>query len=297
MRTPHTISPADPIVYSNGVWTAQSQATVPFMDSGFWYGDGLFETILVENETMFRADKHLERMHAGMDTIRIDFPFSDDQVIDLMLELVSRSKMDCGLLRLMCTRGTVPGAPYKFDGPANVFIGLRYGVPEPALPVKALVVEEANYPIARMTPAIKSMTYIGNMLAIGDAVKAGAFEPLFINRDGLVTECAVRNIFFLKGDTLRTPSTSLGILPGVTRDLVIELSAELGLKVDDAPIHVDDINSMDEAFLSSTGIGIYPVKWDGFAPAAYPITEQLRTAVDRQIMKETGADRQSTASA
>jgi branched-subunit amino acid aminotransferase/4-amino-4-deoxychorismate lyase len=69
------------------------------------------------------------------------------------------------------------------------------------------------------------------------------------------------------------------------------------LNVDDSPIHEDDMNSMDEAFLSSTGIGIYPAKWDGYAPAAYPITEKLRAAVDRQIMIETGADRQIAESA
>ena len=290
MRTPHTNLPADPIVYSNGSWTPQSQATVPFMDSGFWYGDGLFETILVENGALFRAAKHLERMHVGMDTIRIKFPVDDEEIIGLMQELLARNSMECGLLRLMCTRGTVPGAPYKFAGPANIFIGLRFGVPEPELPVKVLYVQEANYPIARITPAIKSMTYIGNMLAIGDAVKAGAFEPVFVNRDGLITECAIRNIFYVKGKTLRTPSTALGILAGVTRDLVIELAAAHGLAVDDAPIHFNDISDMDEAFLSSTGIGIYPAKWDGYAPAAYPITKQLRTAVDRQIDIETGAD-------
>ncbi len=278
----------DPIVYANGEWVRQSEATVPFMDSGFWYGDGLFETLRVANGKLFRPHKHLARMHKGMKVLHIDFPVPDEEVVALMEELIKRNGQPETLLRLMCTRGTLEGAPWQHPGPSNLFIGFRFPNAEPTFPVKVIFLKEEDYPIGRMVPAIKSMIYLGNMLAIGDAVARGAYEPVFVNRDGLVTECAIRNIFFVQGTTLRTADVSSGILPGVTRDLILELAGGLGLEVDMSPIRADEVNRMDEAFISGTGIGVCPCTWDGFHPSDYAITYRLREAAEAQVQKETG---------
>lgn len=288
MTTRQPATPSDPIVYINGAWEHQNQATVPFMDSGFWYGDGLFETLMVNNGNIFRADKHLARMHEGMEILQIDFPFPDSEVVALMEELIQRNNLDRALLRLMCTRGTVLGAPYRYKGPANLYIGLRYTDPDPHFPVKLHFVEQWDYPVGRMVPALKSMTYMGNMLAIRDAQTHGAFEPVFINHDGLITECAVRNIFFVKNDILRTPDISLGILPGVTRAQIIDLAGEMGIEVDVSPIKASEVNDMDEAFITSTGIGIYPATWDGYHDSDYAVTNRLKEAAEAQFQKETG---------
>ena len=285
-RTP--LNPDDPIVYSGGNWMPQSEATVPFMDSGFWYGDGLFETLLVSSGKLFRPHKHLERMRAGMAILEIEFPVSEKELIGLLEEMVRRNRLTESTLRLMLTRGTVPGAPFKFSGPANLYIGLRYTQPEPAFPVKVIFANEADYPVARRSPAIKSMTYLWNMLAIREANRQGAFEPVFVNGGGVITECAVRNIFFIDGDILRTPDLSLGILQGVTRDLVLELAPAQGLTIDTSPITREAANHMDEAFIASTGIGIYPVTWEGYGPREYPRTGAIRDAVEKQVRDELG---------
>ena len=284
------VTPVNPIVYANGRWLPQSEATVPFMDSAFWYGDGLFETVLVSNGKLFRPRKHLERMRAGMAVLEIRFPVDEDQLIMLMEELISRNKLTESTLRLMVTRGTVPGAPFQFDGPANLYIGLRYTQPEPPFPVKVMFANESDYPIARRFPAIKSMTYLWNMLAIRDAGRHDAFEPVFVNSAGLITECAVRNIFFIEGNKLRTPDLNLGILAGVTRDLVIELAQTMGLVVDTSPITREAADGMDEAFIASTGIGIYPITWDGYGPRDYPRSSAMRAAVEGQVRKELGGE-------
>ena len=288
MTTDKSTTTNDPIVYINGDWTYQSKATVPFMDSGFWYGDGLFETLMVNNGHIFRPHKHLARMHEGMNILKIEFPVPEDEVIALMEELIRRNSLDRALLRLMCTRGTVPGAPYRYEGPTNLYIGLRYADPDPDFPVKVLFVLQKDYPVGRMVPALKSMTYLGNMLAIRDALAHDAFEPVFIDHDGVITECAVRNIFFVKDKVLHTPDTSLGILAGITRDQIIELAGEMGFKVDYSPIRADAVNGMDEAFITSTGIGIYPATWDGFHDSDYAITNRLREAAETQFRNETG---------
>ncbi|MFB0515947.1 MAG: aminotransferase class IV [Candidatus Neomarinimicrobiota bacterium] len=277
----------DPIVYANGEWVRQSKATVPFMDSGFWYGDGLFETLRLANGNIFRWHKHLARMREGMKILRIDFPMPDDEVVALMRELGVRNGLSDTLLRLMCTRGTLAGAPWDHSGASNLYLGIRYAQPEPAFPVKIKFVKEADYPLGRMVPAIKSMTYLPNMLATRDAIAEGAFEPVFVNRDGLVTECATRNIFFVKSQTLRTADTSLGILPGVTRDLIMELAGEMGLPLDLSPIPFEEVNAMDEAFISGTGIGAYPVTWEGYHPSDYAVTMRLRERIEAQVQLET----------
>ena len=280
------VTPSNPVVYADGHWVKQSEATVPFMDSGFWYGDGLFETLLVSRGRLFRPHRHLERMHEGMQTLGISFPLPKEEVIALMEEIAARNGLQETTVRLMVTRGTLAGAPSDYAGDANLYIGLRYTQPRPEFPVRVVFADEADYPIARRYPAIKSMTYLWNMLAIRDAARQGAFEPVFINRDGLITECAVRNIFFIQGNTLRTPDLTLGILPGVTRDLILELAPSLGLDIDTAPIDRAAADAMDEAFIASTGIGIYPVAWDGYRHSDYAITYALRDAVETKVLAE-----------
>ena len=279
--------PEDPIVYANGEWIPLSVASVPFMDSGFWFGDGLFETLRVVNGKIFRPYKHIARMREGMKILKIDFPVPDDQVVALMNELVDRNHLQKTLLRLMCTRGTLSGAPWKHTGPSNLYIGFRYLDALPDFPLKVHFVKEQDYPLGRMYPALKSMTYLPNMLATRDAKAHGAFEPVFINRHGLITECATRNIFFVKQRVLKTPDLKLKILPGVTRDLIIELALKMGLQVDTDPIPSDSVNDMDEAFISSTGIGVCPCTWDGFPGSDYSLTYQLREMVESIVQKET----------
>ncbi|MFC1535588.1 aminotransferase class IV [Candidatus Neomarinimicrobiota bacterium] len=287
MSANSTSKPQDPLIYINGEWVPHSVAKVPFMDSGFWFGDGLFETLKVTNGNIFRPDKHISRMREGMKILQIDFPVPDEQVIALMKEMVERNQLENTLLRLMCTRGTLKGAPYKHSGPSNLYIGFRYIDTLPDFPLKVHFVNERDYPLGRMYPALKSMTYLPNMLATRDAVAHGAFEPVFINRAGLVTECATRNIFFVKQQVLKTPDLNLKILPGVTRDLIIDLAQDMGLQIDTAPIKADSINEMDEAFISSTGIGVCPCTWEGFPGSDYSITYQLREKVESTVQKET----------
>ena len=120
------------------------------------------------------------------------------------------------------------------------------------------------------------------MLAKKDAEKDNAFEPVFYNRDGFITECAIRNIFFIKGNTLLTPDKKLGVLPGVMRDTIMSIAKEINLNVEEATISIESINEMDEAFISSTGIGLLPCCWDGWQ-SNYTITSKLKKHLDRYI--------------
>ena len=273
---------AEYINFVNGDWQPASKSTVSLYDAGFLLGDGLFETIRFQNGRLFQPEKHLKRLHSGLNIIQIELDKSNTELNSCLEEMVIRNDIRSGLLRLMITRGKIEGTPWNFTGIPNVYITIRPLTEEPKKPVKVVFYPEEKYPIIRFNPAIKSLNYIGNMLAKKNAEKEGAFEPVFFNRDGNVTECAIRNIFFIQDKTLLTPNIELGVLPGVMRETIIDLAPDLDLLVSEENIPVDNINNMDEAFISSTGIGLLPCYWDGWN-SKFPITSILKEKLNALI--------------
>ena len=274
---------AEYINFVNGDWLPASKSTVSLYDAGFLLGDGLFETIRFQYGRLFQPKKHLKRLHSGLNIIQIELNKSNEELISYLEEMVIRNDIRSGLLRLMITRGKIEGTPWNFSGTPNVYITIRPLTEEPKKPVKVVFYPEEKYPIIRFNPAIKSLNYIGNMLAKKNAEKEGAFEPVFFNRDGYVTECAIRNIFFIQDKTLMTPGIDLGVLPGVMRETIMEIALELDLIVSDKIISFNSINDMDEAFISSTGIGLLPCYWDGWNsefPITYLLKEKLNGIID-----------------
>ena len=272
----------DYVNYINGTWKKASISTVPLNDSGFLLGDGLFETIRFDNKTLFKPEKHLERLYLGLQIIHIYLESSDAKILEILNKIIQKNELESGLLRLMVTRGNVEGPPWKHEGPASIYINIRPLSNEPDLPVKVIFYPETKYPIIRFTPAIKSLNYIGNMLAKKDAEKDDAFEPVFYNRDGFITECAIRNIFFIQGKTLFTPDTKLGVLPGVMRNTILSIAKEINLTTKETNIPIESINEMDESFISSTGIGLLACSWDGWQ-SDFKLTLKLKERIDRLI--------------
>ena len=263
------------IYYLNGKWVESTKSKIPFTDSGFLYGDGLFETIRFNNNKPFRIKKHIIRLRNGCKILYLNLGINDLEISKIINTIISKNTLNKGLIRLMVTRGSISGAPWNYNGKASIYALIRPLSPDPKLPVKIIYYHESNYPIIRFNPAIKSMNYVGNLLAKKDAEKDNAYEPVFINKDNYITECAIRNIFYLKDKQLLTPELDLGILPGVMRDAIIEIAQKMNLVINETKINISEINSMDEAFISSTGIGLYPCKWNGWT-STYCITMQLR---------------------
>lgn len=264
-----------PIYYINGNWVKKSDARISANDAGFLLGDGLFETIRFQNKNLFLIDKHLSRLKRGLETIKIDSQYSKNKLIKILNQIIQKNDFDNGLIRLMITRGELEGEPWNYKGPVCLYASIRPISKMSNSPVKVVLFNEEDYPIIRFSPAIKSMNYIGNMLAKKDAEKQGAYEPVFINKSGYITECAIRNIFFIKGNSLITPTEKLGILPGVMRDTIIKIGRELGLSIVKDYIKKEDINSMDEAFISSSGIGLLPCYWKNWR-SDFKLTNQLQ---------------------
>ena len=270
------------INYINGEWQSSSNSMVSFSDGGFQRGDGLFETIRFQNGRLFKPEKHMKRLHSGLNIIQIEFHKSNTEIISILEKMINQNHFTSGLLRLMVTRGEITGAPWNYTGSPNFYITIRPFTKKPGEPVKVLFYSEEKYPLIRFHPAIKSLNYIGNMLAKKDAEKAGAFEPVFYNRNKIITECAIRNIFFIKGNTLITPGLDLGVLPGVMRDTIMDLAPQIGLSVVEDSIPFDSINEMEEAFISSTGIGLLSCYWEGWK-SKFTMTNLLKKRLDAII--------------
>jgi len=257
------------LIYANGTWVKADEAVVPFNDQGFLYGDSLFETVRVNHGHAFRLEKHLERMRSGMQTIRMDAADQLAKIPEILETYIAKNDLDSALTRIIITRGVSIGSPWRSKSNPSIYVTSRPVNSPEQWPVKVIFLEEKNYPLLRFHPAIKSGNYLGNMLAKKDAEDAGAFEPVFVNRDGYVTECAIRNVFFIKDNVLLTPSLELGVLPGVIRDTIMELASKRHLEVKETLITRDQVRHMDEAFISSTGVGVLPVTWDGYQSNYY----------------------------
>tara|TARA_B100000700_G_C14974230_1_gene822992 strand:- start:749 stop:1582 length:834 start_codon:yes stop_codon:yes gene_type:complete len=268
------------IYYINGEWIEAINSKIPFTDSGFLYGDGLFETIRFNNNKPFRIKKHIKRLRNGCKVLYLNLGLNDSEIIKIIDTIINKNILNQGLIRLMVTRGSIAGAPWNYDGKASIYALIRPLSVDPKLPVKIVYYNESNYPIIRFNPAIKSMNYVGNLLAKKDAEKDNAYEPVFINKDNYITECAIRNIFYIKDKELITPELNLGILPGVMRDTIIEIAHKMNLSINETKIDISEIDSMDEAFISSTGIGLYPCEWNGWT-SKYLVTTKLKNHLNK----------------
>ena len=269
--------------YLNNKFIKSDKAQVSFSDGGFLYGDGLFETMRFDKRNIFSINDHLDRLFQGLEIIHLKNDYGKNDLKKLLYQVIEKNDLEYGIIRLMITRGNTD----QQLGPINnssLFISIKPFYEIPSSPVKVIYLDETRFPIIRFSPAIKSMNYLGNMLAKKESTKRGAFEPVFYNpqKNHVITECAIRNIFYIKNNILLTPPTSLGILPGVMRDQIITIANEIGIQVEKKEICLYDVKNMDEAFISSTGIGMLECFWDDWT-SDYLHTKRIKKELFKRI--------------
>ncbi len=272
-------------VYVNGKWVEKSAAAIPLNEAGFLRGDGVFETVLLEHGHFFRLDDHLDRLFEGLQRIRISAQETRPDLKNLLYEYIERNKCTHQLIRIVITRGIYESMPWEYQGPNSIYITHSEIPALPASPVRIVFLEESRYPIIRMHPAVKSLNYLGNILAKLDAHEQGAFEPIMYNSDGHITEGGIRNVFFVKNGVLLTPPLHLGILSGTMRNAVIDMAGREGISCRERLISLEEVNTMDEAFLTSTAVKILPVYWNNWQ-STYEITGHLRELFTAFILNE-----------
>ena len=254
--------------YVNGEFKCHMDASVPLSDAGFLYGDGLFETMRFDDRKIFSYAKHLERLYRGLSIISLQINEDHASLIELLIKVIHINNLNSGIIRLMVTRGNTDKTLLDYNTP-SLYISIKPFYDIPNKPIKVIYLDETNYPIIRFTPAIKSMNYIGNMLAKRDCDQQKGFEPVFYNKNKIITECAIRNIFFIRNKILYTPTLDLGILSGVMRETILHIANSINIDIKETYIDYNNIDNMDEAFISSTGIGLLPCYWDGWSSDYY----------------------------
>lgn len=281
----------DPIVYAGGRFVPSGTAGVSVFDHGLLYGDGVFEGIRAYNQRVFKLERHIERLFDSAKAIRLEMPLSREEMAELVLETCRRNEIVDGYIRLVVTRG--PGDlgidPRSCPRADIVIIAKQvsalYGQ-KPWQGVTLVTSAFRRHSPDVLSPSIKSLNYLNNVLARIEANDKGADEALFLDQNGYVAEATVDNIFIVAERTLLTPPTATN-LKGITRETVIQLAGELGISVEERPFTLFDVWTAREAFMCGTMAEIVPISSvDGRRIGSSdlgPTTARIAAAYDRHV--------------
>ncbi len=274
-------------VWMDGNLVDTADAAINVYDHGLLYGDGVFEGIRVYRGKVFKAAEHVDRLFDGARAIRLTIPMDKPAVLEAMRRTVEANDLTDGYIRLVVTRGIGDLGLDPFTcSRAGVFIiagSIRLYPEEMYTSGMSVIVASVsrNHPNT-LSPQIKSLNYLNNILAKIEAIDAGASEAIMLNAAGLVAEATGDNIFLVRRDRLITPPVSAGILEGITRNLVMELATSAGIPLIEADISRHDLYTARECFLTGTAAEIIGVTHiDGRIVGdgtVGPITHQLTDA-------------------
>lgn len=244
------------IIWINGRIVGRKEAKISIFDHGFLYGDGFFETMRGYNGKVFRIDEHMARLFAASRILKIKIPYNRTFLKNNISKLVKKLKSKNTYVRIAVTRGEgkigLNPALYK---KANVILRVSSfnSYPESYYKkgIKAAVssARRNNY---SPLPSIKSNNYLNNILALVEAKKKGRDEAIMLNADSFVAGSTTSNVFMVKGARLITPGTKEGLLPGITRGIIVKLASTIGLKVKEGRISISVLKKAEEVFLTNS---------------------------------------------
>lgn len=257
------------VIYLNGRYVPEKEAAVSVFDHGLLYGDGVFEGIRAYHNRVFKLKEHIDRLYNSARAISLEISLSKEEMTEVVLETCRRNNVKDGYIRLVVTRGAgdLGLDPRKCSKPTVFCIAASIQLYPEELYKKGLemvtVATRRNLPEA-CNPQVKSLNYLNNIYARIEANLAGVPEAVMLNQEGYVAEATGDNIFIVKDTTLITPPPYAGILVGITRNAVMEIARNKGMKVEEKLFTRYDIYNADECFLTGTAAEVIPaVKLDG----------------------------------
>jgi D-alanine transaminase len=248
------------IAYLNGSFLPLEEASISVMDRGFLFGDGVYEVIPVYAGKLFRLEQHLQRLQNSLDGVRIGNPLTTTAWRDLLEELVSRNTSSDQAVYLQVTRGVAPKRDHAFPAETRPTV---FAMSNP-LPAARDVAEEPGIHAITLPDIrwqhcnIKAITLLPNVILRQQAIEADTAEAILI-KDGYATEGAASNIFIVHHGILVTPPKSPALLPGITRDLIIEIAAGNAVPYRESDITAAELASAEEIWLTSSTREISPV--------------------------------------
>lgn len=244
-------------IYIDGQFYPESEAKVSVFDHGLLYGDGIFEGIRFYNSRVFKLREHLERLWDSARAIMLTIPMTIDEMEEATLETIRQNGLRDGYIRLVVTRGkgNLGLSPDRCPKASVIIIAATIQLYPPEAYERGMtVVTVATRRVApaALSPAVKSLNYLNNIMAKIEANLAKADEGLMLNEEGYVAECTGDNVFIIKRGEIYTPPIYAGSLRGITWQAVLDIAAELGLKVTVQPLTRYDLYTADEFFLTGT---------------------------------------------
>jgi branched-chain amino acid aminotransferase len=251
------------LIYYNGEFVPKDKATVSIYDHGFLYGDGVFEGIRAYNGRVFKLDEHVDRLYDSAKAIALEVPITKAEMTEAILETLRKNNLTDAYIRPIVTRGIgdLGLDPRKCPMPSIYIISQEWGAMYGDLyevGLKAITVGiRRNAPDA-LSPNIKSLNYLNNILAKIEANAKGGDEAIFLDQNGFVSEGSGDNIFVIKNGKIYTPPT-VNNLKGITRATAIELLEERGYEVAVQNLGLFDMYTADEIFVTGTAAEAAPI--------------------------------------
>lgn len=253
--------------FINGKFVSSRNAKISIDDAGFLYGDGLFETLRGYKGKPFKLDEHIARLLASLKQLRYNPHFDKTYIKSVVYELVSKNKLSQtdAYIKIIVTRSRY-GERFHYDLQIkpNLIIIAKKLDPYPDNYYKNGI-KIATSDLKRSATGsdlykFKLLNYFENIYVRNEAYCKQSLEGIFLTRDRLVLEGSMSNIFYVKNGAVFTPPLTQNILPGITRQVVINLCRENNIKVSERRIHYFDIIKADEIFLTNSVMEIMPVK-------------------------------------
>ena len=250
------------IVYLNGSLVPLSQARLSPSDYGFLYGYGLFETMRAYSGRIFRLEKHLARLSRSAKFLGIDLESDIPDLEKALYNTLQANNLSNARIRLTLSGGEGELIPDLLpQNPTVIIVARRYTPYPPQVYEQGFKAIVSRIRRNTQSPAsvIKSLNYLDNLLARRETKLAGADEAILLNEQGFLAEGSMSNIFLVSDNTLLTPSEDSGILPGITREVILELAPSMDMKTIERKIALKELLQADEAFFTNSLIEIMPL--------------------------------------
>lgn len=251
-------------IYINGTYYDKENAKISVYDHGLLYGDGVFEGMRAYSGTVFKLREHMDRLYESARAICLQIPISKSQLENDVNATLQKNALTDAYIRLVVTRGagSLGLDPNRTSDPQIIIIADHISLYPAEFYEKGLKIITAstirNHPAA-LSPRIKSLNYLNNIMAKIEGLQAGCVEAVMLNHKGEVAECTGDNIFIVKRGVLLTPPKDAGILEGITRNAILELAGKLTIPAHEQTMTRHDLLVADECFLTGSAAEVIPV--------------------------------------
>lgn len=251
-------------VYVNGEILDEDLAKISVFDRGFLYGDGIFETVRSYGGVVFRFNDHLNRLYSSMKSLKIRPSISNKETEKAVYKLLRINGLKDASIRITISRGISKHRGFNISQNeiANVVITATQFLPRPAKFYESGIkadIAHCRRNSQSLLSRFKIMNYLESIIARNEAISKGSFETIFLNEFGYVCEGTVSNIFMVKGNKVLTPSLDCGVLPGITRKIVLELTSYVGLGTQEGLFKEESLKGSEEVFVTNSLIEMIPV--------------------------------------